>query len=397
MRIIVVNSFFPPLATGSAHFSLDMAREYVNQNHDVTVISSRPHGSADYENMGGIHVYRLPTRWVKLGSLSFNYSLPFTLRRRNLKKIREIFDSFEPQVIHQNGQFFDLTLITSVFALKRKIPRVLTVHTPLTHTNRYARWLISAIDRFFLGPFARMGKYQIFGVDKFTIDLCNKRYFRGENKVGFIPATLDPDIFVGGDRSLIRSKLGLDNKKVILSFGHVIPIRNRIALIHALPEILKHIPNAQVIIVGEVFDNQFLKLASELNVRERVTVVGRVPHNDVPDYLAAADVECHDVNSHGLGITTFEVMAAGIPVVASVEEDVFPNIQLNNWPAINIQSHLTPTQLATEIVKTLKLSERDLQNTVTQQRDFVLQHFKSSVVAKQYLDVCHSLISPMGH
>ena len=35
MRILVVNSFFPPRTTGSAHFSLDVAREYVKQGHEI--------------------------------------------------------------------------------------------------------------------------------------------------------------------------------------------------------------------------------------------------------------------------------------------------------------------------------------------------------------------------
>ena len=40
MRILVVNSFFPPRTTGSAHFSLDVAREYVRNGHEVLVLTT---------------------------------------------------------------------------------------------------------------------------------------------------------------------------------------------------------------------------------------------------------------------------------------------------------------------------------------------------------------------
>lgn len=392
MRILLVNAFFSPLTTGSSHFSLDMAREYSRLGHQVTVLTAQPHGTLDFEIIDDIPVHRIPTFWIKPGNLSFNYSLPFVTRPRNIRKIREIFKEFNPDVIHQNGQFFDLTILTTVFAFIRKKHRVLTIHTPLIHTNSIFRAIISIVDRLFLAPLVKLGRVRSFAVDKFTMDLCNRRYGQNKANVSFIPASLNPNEFIGGDRQKTRHKLGLDDKKIILSFGHVIPIRNRITLVNALPEILRQVPNAHLVIVGEVYDSTFLDLASKLNVTENITVVGRVPHGDVPDYLAAADIECHDVNSHGLGITTFEVMAAGVPIVASVEEDAFPDINLKNWPAINIHSHLTASELAKEIVRSLSLDSSTYRETLNQQREFVVSNFGSEIVAKKYLDVFVDLV-----
>jgi glycosyltransferase involved in cell wall biosynthesis len=370
-----------------------MAREYKSRAHDVAVVTSKPPGTLECEDIDGVLIHRLSTYWLKLGRLSFNYSIPFITRRKNLKQLRDIFEDFRPEIVHQNGQFFDLTLVTTLLAKQRNIPRVLTIHTPLTHTSKLAKWLIATVDKFVLAPFARTGTTKIFAVDKFTRDLCNDRYFKSNEIVSFIPATLDPDTFVGGEGSKIRARLGLEGKKVILSFGHVIPIRNRVTLIKSLPEIIKKIPNIHVLVVGEVYDSEFLEVANKLNVAEYVTAIGRIPHRDVPDYLALADVECHDINGHGLGITTFEVMAAGVPVVASVEEDVFPDIRLSEWPAMKIHSHLTAPELARELLSVLELKREKINEIISEQRDFVLTHFSSGVVAEKYLTEFSSLLS----
>jgi glycosyltransferase involved in cell wall biosynthesis len=391
MKILVVNAFFPPMTTGSSHFSFDMAREYVRQGHQVMVVTTQPENTSASDNIDGIHIVRVPAKWVAPGKVSFNYRLPFCIRPSIFGRLNKIFKAFEPDVIHQNGQFFDLTLATTLVASRRKIPRVLTVHTPLTHTNTFARLLISTIDRLALRPFANTGKSRIFGVDRFTMDMVQRRY-KPKTPVGFIPATLDVHAFGAGDPSRIIERFGLVGKKVILSFGHVIPIRSRIPLIRALPEILRKIPNAQVVVVGEVYDTTFLKIAEELGVSSHITVVGRVPHVDVPDYLAAADIETHDLDIHGIGITTFEVMAAGVPIIASVDSNVFPGIDLGLWPKVRILSGLSTSQLSHEIVDLLNADSAQIKEMQIQQLDFITKNFSVEIVAEKYLSVFLELI-----
>lgn len=391
MKILVVNAFFPPMTTGSSHFSFDMAREYVRQGHQVMVVTTQPENTSASDNIDGIHIVRVPAKWVAPGKVSFNYRLPFCIRPSIFGRLNKIFKAFEPDVIHQNGQFFDLTLATTLVASRRKIPRVLTVHTPLTHTNTFARLLISTIDRLVLRPFANTGKSRIFGVDRFTMDMVQRRY-KPKTPVGFIPATLDVHAFGAGDPSRIIERFGLVGKKVILSFGHVIPIRSRIPLIRALPEILRKIPNAQVVVVGEVYDTTFLKIAEELGVSSHITVVGRVPHVDVPDYLAAADIETHDLDIHGIGITTFEVMAAGVPIIASVDSNVFPGIDLGLWPKVRILSGLSTSQLSHEIVDLLNADSVQIKEMQIQQLDFITKNFSVEIVAEKYLSVFRELI-----
>jgi glycosyltransferase involved in cell wall biosynthesis len=58
-------------------------------------------------------------------------------------------------------------------------------------------------------------------------------------------------------------------------------------------------------------------LRDALAGRERIRVVGRVPHADVPSWLAASDVVCQPSLVEPFGLATLEAMAAGRSVVAT--------------------------------------------------------------------------------
>jgi len=58
-------------------------------------------------------------------------------------------------------------------------------------------------------------------------------------------------------------------------------------------------------------------LRAQLAGRERVRVVGRVPHDDVPGWLAAADLLCAPSLLEPFGQAVLEAMAAGRSVVAT--------------------------------------------------------------------------------
>jgi glycosyltransferase involved in cell wall biosynthesis len=58
-------------------------------------------------------------------------------------------------------------------------------------------------------------------------------------------------------------------------------------------------------------------LRAELDHRPRVTVAGRVPHDEIPAWIAAADVVCQPSLIEPFGQALLEAMACGRPVVAT--------------------------------------------------------------------------------
>jgi glycosyltransferase involved in cell wall biosynthesis len=386
MRILFVNSFFPPRTTGSAHFSLDVAREYVRQGHEVWVATTSVPGAPEREDIDGIHVVRLPSSSVTPGGLAFNYALPFVFRPGVVRRVKRLFDEARPNVVHQNGQFFDLTFVTTWIAWRRRVPRVLTVHTPLMHTNTALRAFISIVDRSVLRALNAPGRPLMVGVDRYVCEMVQRRHRPRRGPVRFIPATLRVDQFSTGDGGRVRRQLGLGSQPIILSFGHVIPIRSRVPLIQALPYIVEQFPDVSVVVVGEVYYDEFQRLAEKLGVSEHVLVIGRVPHAEVPDYLAAATVESHDLDGHGLGITTMEVMAARVPIFARVRRDVFPGIDLDDWPQLQIVESADPRAIADSICHLLGSADFRARVAATQ-FEFVNRYFRAEIVAGQYLEL----------
>ena len=59
------------------------------------------------------------------------------------------------------------------------------------------------------------------------------------------------------------------------------------------------------------------RLIDTLDVGDRVTVTGEVPHEQLPQYYAAADVFCLPTKREGFGMVNLEAMACATPVVTT--------------------------------------------------------------------------------
>lgn len=121
-----------------------------------------------------------------------------------------------------------------------------------------------------------------------------------------------------------RISLGLENKKIIISVGRLVHRKGQDKLIEALPSVLRKIPNAHLLIVGEgPYKSHLEKLVNKLSLTENITFVGRILYDKLPSYLSAADLFVMPSRSRffgleveGLGIVYLEASACGIPVVA---------------------------------------------------------------------------------
>ena len=128
------------------------------------------------------------------------------------------------------------------------------------------------------------------------------------------------------DATRRRSELGLDGKKIIISVGRLVHRKGQDKLIQALPIILRDIPNAHLLLVGEgPYRAHLEKSVEKLSLKESVTFVGRIFYDDLPSYLSAADVFAMPSRSRffgleveGLGIVYLEASACAIPVVAGL-------------------------------------------------------------------------------
>jgi len=124
----------------------------------------------------------------------------------------------------------------------------------------------------------------------------------------------------------LRRELKLHDKKVIVSVGRLVHRKGQDTLIDSLPEILREIPNAHILFVGEgPYKDDLLKRASKLNVAHNITFIGRIQHADLPRYICVGDIFAMPSRSRlagleveGLGIVYLEASACGLAVIGGI-------------------------------------------------------------------------------
>ena len=135
---------------------------------------------------------------------------------------------------------------------------------------------------------------------------------------------IDVDHFIPHDATQLRKELKLEDKRVIVSVGRLVHRKGQDHLIEALPEILKSVPDAHVLMVGQgPYLPHLKKLVARHNVAEHVSFIGRIQYAQLPQYICAGDVFAMPSRSRffgleveGLGIVYLEASACGLPVIA---------------------------------------------------------------------------------
>ena len=122
----------------------------------------------------------------------------------------------------------------------------------------------------------------------------------------------------------LRKSLNLAEKKVIVCVARLVHRKGQDRLIEAMPQILRSIPNAHLLIVGEgPYRQHLVKRVDQLEIKEDVTFVGRIGYEQLPEYICVGDLFAMPSRSRfwgleveGLGISYLEASACGLPVIA---------------------------------------------------------------------------------
>jgi teichuronic acid biosynthesis glycosyltransferase TuaC len=138
-----------------------------------------------------------------------------------------------------------------------------------------------------------------------------------------IPNGIDTDRFTPGDMAEARARLGLPaDRTILLSVGALTEGKGHHRVVEALPELVARRPDLLYLIVGGDPTNRAGRPDLEALVRRagmhaHVKVVGARPHDELPGWLAAADLFCLSTRSEGWCNALTESLACGLPVVTT--------------------------------------------------------------------------------
>lgn len=232
--------------------------------------------------------------------------------------------------------------------------------------------------------------------DKLKDELV-RLYSVPENKVHIINNGANTDVFKPLDPEQTKAKLQIENtKKYVCFVGHLAAWQGVEFLIKASPLILEKCPDAHFLIIGDgVMKDRLLEMTSKLGLSDKFTFTGRIPYEQVPLYINAADV-CvapfiKERNSKiGLSaLKTYEYLACGKPIVASSIPGVQDLIE-SSGGGIPVTPE-DPEELATAIVRLLS-DEKTRVAMGTKGRRYVVENHSWDGVARKILEICKDIV-----
>lgn len=124
-------------------------------------------------------------------------------------------------------------------------------------------------------------------------------------------------------KASLRSKLGLEGKRIVISVGRLVHRKGQDRLIESLPSIRSRFKDAHLVLVGRGPHYDHLKrLVAKWDLQDAVTFVGRIQFADLPLYLSLAEVfampsrdRLAGLEVEGLGIVYLEASSCSLPVI----------------------------------------------------------------------------------
>ena len=119
------------------------------------------------------------------------------------------------------------------------------------------------------------------------------------------------------ERAKVRDELELaSDDVVIVSVGHVVPVKGQELLLDAMPGVLARAKKARLLVIGEGAERPRLqKRVADLGLHDHVRFLGR--RADVPRLLGAVDMYAHASHWEGLPLAVIEAMSSSLPCVLS--------------------------------------------------------------------------------
>ena len=128
---------------------------------------------------------------------------------------------------------------------------------------------------------------------------------------------VDIDAFTPDGPSM-RTRYGLDGKKVVICVTRLVPIKNLPMMLDAVAQVRTRRDDVVLVLVGEGPQQPALEArARELGIADAVRFAGYVPQGDTPGWYRAADVFALSSDFDNSPNVVLEAMACGLPIVAT--------------------------------------------------------------------------------
>jgi len=259
----------------------------------------------------------------------FHRIFPFTgtLNSINiLLQIIKLHRFYQFDVIHER---FGLYAYGGIMASKLlRIPHIIEINGPGIEEKKLFTKDIDPIQKFTAKRIRKLclktTNHIVAVSNNLKTFLINNHIIKNSDKITVLPNAADVEAF---DKQFnvqsIKASLGLENKFIIAYTGTLQVWYAIDDLISAFPSVIKEIPNAYLLIIGEGQAREKLEtLVNQREIADRVKFMGYVNHSKIPEIISIADVVVAPFKELGMtffgsAIKVFEYLSAGKPIVAT--------------------------------------------------------------------------------
>jgi glycosyltransferase involved in cell wall biosynthesis len=303
MKILLINSEFPPIGGGAGNASANIARLLVKAGHEVVVLTARYADLPHEEIRDGVRIVRVPSIRRKVDRSSANEQLSFILAG-GLWTIK-ILLSFRPDV---SLAFFGMPSGMISLGLKFffRIPYVISLRGgDVPGFRPYDFGFYHKL----IGPFLRVIWGQAWAVVANSDGLRQLAVqFDPNIPVRIIPNGVDLGCFAPVQREW--------EPPVILSVGRLVRQKGLDLAIRALASLQDINWRYEIAGDGPLRPNLEL-LANQLGIQGRVLFLGWQPSDKLPTLYQRANLFLFPSRHEGMPNAVLEAMASGLPVIAT--------------------------------------------------------------------------------
>jgi glycosyltransferase involved in cell wall biosynthesis len=305
--------FYPAVFGGGEYIFYHWAKELVKKGHRVFVVTQSLQGEKPHETVDGIKIFRVGAEVKLSGTLPIGILSNISYLLKSYFMGKKIIKENNIDVIHSNTY---VPVISAQWCAK-KIPHIATVHD-VYYTSKNDFWKtwskqkeISWLSKF-LGPLVEK-KIAKTNVTLFhTVSQQSKQDLEslGVTKpIKVIPNGIDPSLY----------DITTEQKKFqAIYVGRLIFYKNIDVIIDAFDIVVKTMPSAQLVIVGDgPMRAHLYEKIKKIGLEKNIHLKGNVSDAQKLKLICESSILLNPSLIEGFGIVVLEGFAAGKPVLVS--------------------------------------------------------------------------------
>lgn len=281
----------------------------------------------------------------------------------------------------------------SAWWLKKKFKSklLLTLHGDFWHNKA---GLQSLWHNYFLLFFNKILLKKVDSLRVVSNSLKNKLIKMGVNpeKVWVIPVAVDWQKINQFDPQIKKEIENNFPGKIILFIGRLDAVKNLSWFLDVFKKVAEqYIGSVKLVIAGQGVEEKNLNAkVQQLNIEDRVKFVGQIPHNELPNYLAACNILVLPSLSESFGKVLIEAGAAGKPVVATMTTGAKEIVENG------VTGFLTPIGDAEAMAEAILklLNNTDLAEKMgAQAKEYIKQNFDGNVNLQKIKEMWSKIVN----